>query len=119
MTGQCHRQQLYCPVLRNILWMSVAPGLRPVARSDPGKLSQGWSEPKSSNISLTIRDRVLARLQPWTELAGVPGAAGCHCRGRLHPVSRAKAWKQPAPQAASTLPAPEQTDEYVMRLEEE
>ena len=115
-------KQLYCPVCENIpldvCGTQACAQWRDLIRE---KLSQGWSEAQIKQYFVDqYGDRVLA----------TPPAHGLNWLVYLVPpvaivagffiLYRAmKAWKKPAPQAAGPLPAPEQTDEYILRLEEE
>jgi cytochrome c-type biogenesis protein CcmH len=115
-------KQLYCPVCENIpldvCGTQACAQWRDLIRE---KLSQGWSEAQIKQYFVDqYGDRVLAtppaRGLNWLVYLVPPVAIAA---GVFILYRALKAWKQPAPQAASTPPAPEQTDEYVMRLEEE
>jgi cytochrome c-type biogenesis protein CcmH len=115
-------KQLYCPVCENIpldvCGTQACAQWRDLIRE---KLSQGWSEAQIKQYFVDqYGDRVLA----------TPPAHGLNWLVYLVPpiaivagifiLYRAlKAWKKPAQQAAGPLPAPEQSDEYILRLEEE
>lgn len=115
-------KQLYCPVCENIpldvCGTQACAQWRDLIRE---KLSQGWSEAQIKQYFVDqYGDRVLAtppaRGLNWLVYLVPPVAiiAGIFILYRAM-----KAWKQPSPQATAESPAPEQTDEYILRLEEE
>jgi cytochrome c-type biogenesis protein CcmH len=115
-------KQLYCPVCENIpldvCGTQACAQWRDLIRE---KLSQGWSEAQIKQYFVDqYGDRVLATPPPrglnWLVYVVPPLAivAGVFILYRA-----LKAWKQPASQASAGSPAPEQTDEYILRLEEE
>ncbi len=116
-------KQLYCPVCENIpldvCGTQACAQWRDLIRE---KLSQGWSEQQIKQYFVDqYGDRVLATPPPrglnWLVYLVPPLAiaAGVYILYRAM-----KAWKQPTPQAtAAESTAPPQSDEYILRLEEE
>ena len=115
-------KQLYCPVCENIpldvCGTQACAQWRELIRE---KLGQGWSEAQIKQYFVDqYGDRVLAtppaRGLNWLVYIVPPLAiiAGIYILFRAF-----QSWKQPAPVDVQEDAAPAQTDEYVMRLEEE
>lgn len=116
-------KQLYCPVCENIpldvCGTQACAQWRDLIRE---KLSQGWSEQQIKQYFVDqYGDRVLATPPPrglnWLVYLVPPLAivAGVYILYRAM-----KAWKQPiSPANEPETPALSQSDEYVLRLEEE
>ncbi len=115
-------KQLYCPVCENIpldvCGTQACAQWRELIRE---KLSQGWSEAQIKKYFVDqYGDRVLATPPAhglnWLVYLVPPVAivAGFYILYRA-----LKAWKQPPPQATGEPPVSSQSDEYILRLEEE
>lgn len=115
-------KQLYCPVCENIpldvCGTQACAQWRELIRE---KLSQGWSEAQIKQYFVDqYGDRVLATPPAhglnWLVYLVPPVAivAGFYILYRA-----LKSWKQPTPQATGEPPASTQSDEYILRLEEE